>query len=110
MAVGTASETLTIAGLPFSAGGQNSSGSLGFVYSTAVDISNMRYSIGVGNTYITLYDGGDTTGFFQTHSDILADGVNKNRIFILVFITQANNPIAPVDSGAGPTGDNNVIN
>ena len=85
-ATGTsASETLTIAGLPFSAGGQNSSGSLGFVYSTAVDISNMRYSIGVGNTYITLYDGGDTTGFAQTHSDILADGVNKNRIFIAGF-------------------------
>ena len=82
---GSASNSLTITNLPFTAGVRPSTGSFGFTYSTATDISGARFSIATGSTTMSLYQGGDTTGFTSVKSDVLRTTADSNRIYIAGF-------------------------
>jgi hypothetical protein len=78
----SASNQLTITGLPFTATTNDMSGSIGLAYSTAVDISGSNFYLSNGQTFLYLYLGVSTTSFSVAQSNVLASGGNSNRIWI----------------------------
>ena len=78
---GSPTVNLSITGLPFSpSNSRSTSGSIGLFYGTNEDVSKAVWLTSTSS--LTLYSNETTLSFDNIHTDALAVGSNKNRLFV----------------------------